>query len=174
MSFKTAYQGHEHGHACRGRNKILHPKSYHLGEVAHRRFSPIPLPVGIGDKADSRIERRIRRDGREFLRVQGEPALQALKEIEEEQSCRAEDKNSAGVLFPAHLFLGVDATDPVEKAFHWPEQPVQAERSALVNSGHVKSQRFCEEQQNAQIENDLQYIVAGHESASGLRSATTR
>ena len=67
---EAADQRDQHGHArCRG-NKVLHGKGQHLCQVTHGRFARIALPVGVADKADGGIERRVRRHRRQILRIQ--------------------------------------------------------------------------------------------------------
>ena len=48
---ETADQRHEHGHAGRGREEVLHTEPEHLGQIAHRRFTTVALPVRVGGES---------------------------------------------------------------------------------------------------------------------------
>ena len=75
---KAAHQREGHREAGRGRDEIMHGEAEHLGQMAHRRLAAIVLPVGVGDEADRRVEREIRRHGVEAARVQRQQVLQPL------------------------------------------------------------------------------------------------
>ena len=58
------------------RQEVLVRQAEHLHEVGHRAFAAVVLPVGVGDEADGRVERQIRRDGRLPGRIERQHRLQ--------------------------------------------------------------------------------------------------
>ena len=59
MAGKSADERDQHSHTGGGGKEILHRQPDHLREETHRCFTAIILPVGIGDKTDSCIERQV-------------------------------------------------------------------------------------------------------------------
>ena len=65
-------------------------KPGHLGQVGHRGFRNVGLPVGVGREGRSRIQSQQGWHIRQVLRVPGEPGLDALNEIDEQHGYEAE------------------------------------------------------------------------------------
>ena len=55
---KPRIKRHQHGHARRRRDEVLHGQAQHLRQVAHRRLAAVALPVGVGGEADGGVERQ--------------------------------------------------------------------------------------------------------------------
>ncbi len=113
---KAADERDQDGHARCGRHEVLDGERQHLGEIAHRRFAAIRLPVRIRREAGCGVEREIRRHAGEFLRVQGQPALQALDGIDRQQAEQVEEQDRNRVSLPALVDVGLWAEEPVEPA----------------------------------------------------------
>ena len=60
---KAPDEGDGERDAGRGGHEIMHGEPGHLGQIAHRRLGRIGLPIGVGDEAHRRIERRTSRLG---------------------------------------------------------------------------------------------------------------
>jgi hypothetical protein len=56
LANEAADHRHQHGHAGGGGKKVLHVQAEHLGQVAHRRFAAVALPVGVGGEAHRGVE----------------------------------------------------------------------------------------------------------------------
>jgi hypothetical protein len=110
---KAADQRHrQHDPDCR-RDEVLHGQPRHLGEVAHRRFGRIGLPVGIGDEADRGIERRVGRDPGLPLRVERQIVLHPLQPVEHEETDDLRQQHADAVGQPMLLLALVDAAERV-------------------------------------------------------------
>ena len=70
LADEAADESHDNHDARGGGQKVLHRKSGHLSEIAHGGLARVPLPVRVGNEADGGIERGVRRDVGELLRVQ--------------------------------------------------------------------------------------------------------
>ena len=62
-------EGHRHRRAGRRGHEVVKRQAGHLGQVAHDPVA-VGLPVGIGQKADGRVERQLRRHTLVVVRVQ--------------------------------------------------------------------------------------------------------
>ena len=142
----AADQGHQHGHAGRGRQEVLHGQAEHLRQIAHRRFADVPLPVGVRDEAHRRVEGGPGLDRPEVRRVQG-ASLEALEEVDGEEAEEVEQEHGLGVGLPIHLLGRINAAHAVEQAFRGPQDPAQPRGLALVNARHVPAERLDHSQQ---------------------------
>ena len=164
----------ERGHAGGGRDEVLDGQAQHLGEIAHRRLAAVPLPVGVGGEADGGVEGRVGRHRAEALRVQRQPALEALEQVHDQQAREVEEQHRERVGLPAHLPVGPDARDPVDEALEPAQDALRGPGAPLVDPRHVEPERLGQRQEDDEVEGELQDAVAGHENTSGFRSATTR
>ncbi len=78
-------------------------ESGHLREIAHRGFAAVGLPVRIRNKADSRVEAEIWRDGSKPLRIPGKDLLQPQDAIQHDAAHRSKDKQGGAVSRPLHF-----------------------------------------------------------------------
>ena len=69
--------------AGRRRQEVLVRQAEHLREVGHRAFAAVVLPVGVGDEADRRVEREVRRHRRLLGRIERQPVLEAHQSSKE-------------------------------------------------------------------------------------------
>ena len=69
-------------------------------------LAAVVLPVRVRDEARGRVERDVRRDGREAVRVQEEVALEPEQRVEESEEDRAEDEDGLRVALPVLLPRG--------------------------------------------------------------------
>ena len=58
-------------------------ESGHLGEIAHRGFGYVGLPVGVGGERSGGAECEIGGDVGEFLRIESEDVLRALDQVKQ-------------------------------------------------------------------------------------------
>ena len=70
-----ADQGHGHHDAHRRGPEVVRREAGHLGEIAHRCFGRIRLPVGVGGEAGGRVPCEIWSHCGESLRVEGQQGL---------------------------------------------------------------------------------------------------
>ena len=163
---KPPDQGDDDGDAGGRGEEVLHRQDEHLGQVAHRRFAGVALPVGIGDEADGGVEGRIGRDRAEALRVERQPALQTLYGVGEHEAEGVEDHDGEGVFQPAHFFFGADAAETVERRFEAP-RPGVLRVFAADDAGDVGAQGASGEEQDAEEDGKEHPGVRGHEKRSG-------
>ena len=114
---KTANEGHQHGHAGGGGDKVLHRQAEHLGQVAHGGLAAVALPVGIGNEADGGVQGRIRRYRTHTRRVERQQALESLQQVQEDKPDQREQEHGDCVGFPIHLILRMDASQTVRQPF---------------------------------------------------------
>ena len=89
-----AHQREGHRQAGRGGQEVVHGEAEHLREMTHRRLAAVVLPVGVGDEADRRVEREIRRHRVEPLRIERQTVLQPLQRVERQRSRRSRTRSS--------------------------------------------------------------------------------
>ena len=121
-TLESADQRDQHCHAAGRGHEVLHAESEHLGQIAQRRLAAIALPVGVGREADGRVERRIRRHGREALRIQRQPLLGALQQVHDDEAERVERQDGDGVLLPVLLLGGIHGREPEDPALDGAKQ----------------------------------------------------
>ena len=100
--------------AGRRRQEVLVRQAEHLREVRHRAFAAVVLPVGVGDEADRRVERQVRRHRRLLGRIERQHALQAQQRIENEKAADVEQQHGDRIGQPMLLALLVDAAELVQ------------------------------------------------------------
>jgi hypothetical protein len=81
----------------------------HLREIAHRAFTTVILPVGVGDKADGGIEGEVRSNGRHACRIEGQQSLNPQQDIENKKATDMEEEHPDRVRDPILLAGFVDA-----------------------------------------------------------------
>ena len=101
------------GYPRRSGHEIVIGKPGHLGEVAHRRFARIGLPVRVGSKRSGSVKRQIRGHVRKVLGIPWQPSLETLDQIENDHGHAAEKKHGYCVFRPAHFSSFVHAGDAV-------------------------------------------------------------
>ena len=167
-------QGDQHGHARRRRDEVLHGQRQHLRQVAHRRFAAVALPVGVGGEADRGIERGVRRDRSQSLRVERQDALEPLQHIDRQEPQQVEDQQRRGIRLPGHLGIGFHRRGAIEEALDGRQHRVKEGPLAAVDARHEPAQRLDEQQQSDQVDNRLEPIQSTHPNFSGFSRATNR
>ena len=122
--------------ARRRRYEIVHREPRHLGEVAHRRFAAIALPVRIGDKADRGIERGVCRHRAHAMRIEWQHALQPLQRIKRHKPGDAEEKHRDCVSRPVLLLLFVNSAKSVHHALYGTKHRRKKRALAVEDLGH--------------------------------------
>ena len=120
MPRKPAHQRNDHHQARRGRQKVLHRQRQHLREVAHGAFAAIALPIGVGDKADGRVEGRIGGYCGHALRIEWQHGLPTLQRIHRQHAQAVEHQLAQRVAQPAGFFIGPHASQLEQRPFQPP------------------------------------------------------
>ena len=81
----------------------------HLREITHRGLAAVGLPVRIGCERGRRAEGQGRVHIAEFLRIERQPFLRPLDEVENSHGYAAEQKHGHRIFRPAHLAGFIDA-----------------------------------------------------------------
>ncbi len=167
-------QRDQRGHAGGRGDEVLDGETEHLGEVAHRRLATVALPVGVRGEAHRSVEGRVRGDGAEGLGVQGQHALHALQEVDDQQPHQVEEHHRDRVALPAHLDVGRDSADPIDQPLEPAEDALEGHAFALVDPRHVGPERLGEHQEHDDVECELHIPVGTHAKSSGFSRARTR
>ena len=137
LAGEAADQRDQHRHARRGRNEVLDAEPEHLREIAHRAFAAVALPVGIGDEARCRVERRIRADRRHLLRIERQEHLKPLQRVDRQSAEQVEPEHRQRVVDPAHFARRVHARAAIDEALEPAADALRAHRASFVDRGHV-------------------------------------
>ena len=151
--------------------EVLHREPGHLREIAHRGLARVALPVGVGDETDGRVEGGVGADVREALRIQRQPSLQALQDIERERPEGVEQQQIRGVRLPAALVRRVDTAQAVNPALERRGGAQRPDGPAVEYLRHVHAERLHAHEQQQQEANDQRRRRRGHQNFSGLNSA---
>ena len=161
-------------HARGGRPEVVRRQREHLGQIAHRGFRHVGLPVCIRCKRNSRIPGQRRRHARKVLRVQRQYRLRALDKISQQQARTAEDQHRGGVLCPAHLFVFTHASQLVQQPLYRAHHRVEPGPFTLEHPVQVKSHRLGQEQHQGEEDGNLQPAVGAHARTSPDAEPRTR
>ena len=72
--------GQRNAHGCRNKIVICEPR--HLGEIAHRGFARVILPICIRGERGGGVEGQVLRNRAKLLRIQRQPLLHALDQVQ--------------------------------------------------------------------------------------------
>ena len=170
---ETADQRDDDDDAGGGGEEVLHRQAEHLGQVAHRRFAAIALPVGVGDEADGGVEGRIRADVGHRLGIQRQPELQPLQGIDRQRAEGVEQQDGESVFQPAHFLILAHAAEAIQHGLDGAAE-AQGEPAALHHIGDIDAQWLGHEQQDHQIRSKQEPGMGSHEKSSGLSRAAIR
>ncbi len=135
----------------------------HLGEIAHRGFTRVGLPVRIRRKRRRRIQRQVRRtDGSKLLRIERQVALHALDQVEQQHGNEAEQQHGDCILRPGHFVLFIHAGRAVNQLLDRPQHRIQKRFFAVEHARHEHAERLCDGQDQQQEKRDLQPSIDGH------------
>ena len=137
MPCKPAHQRNDDDQARGGGQKVLHRQRQHLREVAHGALAAVALPIGVGDKADGRVEGRVRRHGSHALRVERQHGLPTLQRIHGQHAQAVEHQQAQRVAQPAGFFVGPNTCQLEQWAF----QPTPEGKAARHHRVDVTRQR---------------------------------
>src|SRR5580692_5061014 len=146
----AANKGNAQHDAGRRGGKVVIGQPSHLGEITHRGFTRVFLPIRVRGERRRRIEREMSRCYRaKLLRIERQKPLNALDQIQEQHRNRAKQQHRSRVLGPAHLVRFVDPSHPVEQALdrthhRIQKRPLAAEYPRHEHAhglGHGKDQR---------------------------------
>ncbi len=115
----------------------------HLGEIRHRHFAAVVLPVRIGDEGGCGVPRQRRGDGTEVLRVEGQRALQPQEGIGQADREAREDDDRAGIALPGLLLLRAGTEQPVDGAL----DEAQVVHPSFEDRHHVSAEIAPDERQ---------------------------
>ena len=159
---KAADQRDREHDAGRRRQEVLVRQAEHLREVGHRAFAAVVLPVGVGDEADRRVERQIRRHRRLPGRIERQHGLEAHQRVEDQKAADMEEQHADRVGDPVLLALLVDAADPVERRLDRPQHRRQEGALAVEDARHVAAEQRRDRDDDRAIKNDLNPADDGH------------
>ena len=148
-----------------GRDEIVEGEPGHLGEIAHRRFTAVSLPVRIGGEARSGIECEIGRDRAELLRIQRQIILQALNCIEHQHPHHAEKQHRDGIFNPRFLGLGMNSANPVNSALDRLQHGIEHRRLTGEDPRHIEAERDADRRHQRAENSDLDNCVCQHDRA---------
>ncbi len=168
---KTADERYGDDDAGCGREEILDRKPRHLRQIAQGGLAGIPLPVRIRDEAHRRVERRVRRDSGELLRVQRQPPLQPLQGVDAERPECVEDEQRNGILLPAHLLCRIDAAQPIDQRFQPSRDTQRPDRPSVHDVGDVQPDGLHAQQHHGEENGDQRHRCGRHQNFSGLNIA---
>lgn len=121
---QTSDQGRQHAHAGGRGDEVLHGQPGHLGEVAHRGFAAVGLPVGIGHEADRGVEGDMVGHRRLVRRIERQHALKPRDPIQQQEGHNTERKHGQGIGAPPLLAAGIDSAYLVDHALDRPKHPI--------------------------------------------------
>ena len=150
-------------HDARGGGpEVMRRQPHHLGEIAHRGFAGIKLPVGVGGETGGGVESQIRAHCGQVLRVERQVLLQSLNGVCKHHRDCGKAQQRVCVLPPVHLLLGVDDAELVNEPLAGAEHGVKPGALALNNPGEIDSDRADQCEQNYAVDGELQPAIRGH------------
>jgi hypothetical protein len=103
-----------------GRQEVLMREAQHLHEIGHRAFAAVVLPVGVGDKADRRVEGEVRGHRRLFGGIEWQFCLNAHQHIKNEKAADVEQQHGDRIADRVLLLALVDAGNFVDRPLDRP------------------------------------------------------
>ena len=137
---ESAHQREGHGEARRCRQEVMDGEAEHLGEMTHRRLAAVVLPIGVGDEADRGVERQIRRNGVEALRIERQHVLKSLQRIKRSEADDREGDHRDRIDEPALFARLVDAGEAIKAALDWAQHRRQKVVFACVDVRYQAAQ----------------------------------
>ena len=134
----------------------------HLGQIAHRGFWRVELPVGVGGKAGGGVPRQIGQHRGQRGRVPRQHGLQALDGVCHKHGGGREAEHGKGVLPPVHLGLGIHRAQLVDKPLDGAEYGIEPGALALQHALQIQADRAHGQQQNNAKHKELQPAIGGH------------
>ncbi len=132
---------------------------HHLREIAHGGLAAVVLPVGVGGKAGRRIPGEQWINVRLTCRIERQRALDALYQIEEQQSGALEEQHANGVGFPALFTALIHATCPVNRPLDRTKDRLKPGVLLLEDGHQVEAQRLRQQEQQGEEHKNLRHTV---------------
>ena len=98
------YEGHRHDAPGRRRGEHRKGDRRHLAEIGQGRLAGIPLPIGIRDKADRRVESEHRLHSGEIQRFERWAILENEDPIDDDRRDEVRGEHVEGVGSPIHRY----------------------------------------------------------------------
>ena len=162
----AAYQRDGERHADGGRKEVMVSQREHLRQIAHGGLGHIRLPVRVRSKRDRCVQRQVRCNAGQMLRIERKHMLDPLDHVGDQKRDEAEQKHRQRIFGPAHLVRFVDAGQPVNPPFQGTKKDVGEGTFAFEDARHVNTHRLCAEQNQHKEKEDLKPAVRGHERGS--------
>ena len=159
----AAHERRRDRHADGGGKKVVDRQRDHLREIRHRGFAAVALPVGVRREADGGVERQMRRQRAEILRIERQKILQPQNRVGEQQAHEAENQHREGVLFPALFLRRIHAENPVGEFFQRAHHRVEPGAAVgIEHAAEIKAERLGDEDERAEIEREFQPLMGVH------------
>ena len=144
----------------------------HLREVTHGGFRHIRLPVCICSERSRRAEGKTGFDIWKFLRVEREPFLCALDQVQKGHGNAAKQEHRDCVFRPPHFPMFINAGQPIYELFDRAQQRIKEGLLAIEHPRHEDTYGLGEEQNHQQIKENLKPTISRHsQNCSAFRSA---
>ena len=108
------------------------------------------------------FQARSGRDVGEFLRIEAQPVLRALDQIQQEHGYAAEQEHRGAVFGPMHFVVFAHAAEPVDQAFDGPQSEIEEGLVSLEDARHENAERLGDRKDHQQEEKNLEPTVGGH------------
>jgi len=161
------------GHAGGGGQEVMRGQSRHLREGRDRRLRHIGLPVGIGNEADGGVERQVRAQPREALRIEWQPVLEPEDQVEDHEAGDRESEQAKRIADPALAAIRPHAAGGVDHPLERPQHQVEEGALSLPDLGDVAAQRPRQRDSHADGDEDFDPALSVHQNFSGRSRATT-
>jgi len=135
----------------------------HLRQIAHGGFRRVGLPICVGGERDVSVPSKIRGHIRKFLRIPGQPLLEPLGQIEQNQGNAAEHQHRRAVFRPAHLLVFIHPAKPVHEALDWTQDRVKKGLLPFKNASQKNPNWFCDKKNHQHIKTDWDPAIRGHD-----------
>ena len=141
----------------RGGNEVVEGQPNHLGEIGHRGFPHVALPVGVRRETGRRVERKVGTQRSEPLWIQRQQVLQPQDGIGEQAAHKTEQQHGQRVLFPIVLLAGIHAHQAISEPFQWSQHGVKPCPTVGIKHPHeIKPHRLGDHRERRDEENELQ------------------
>ena len=138
----------------RGRQEVVQREPGHLREVGHRALARVALPVRVRREGDRRVPGGVGRDRSEAVRVQRQPALEALKPVEQDERRAVDDEHRDRPLHPGLVLPRVDAAEAIDPALERAEHAVEKRPLRREHPFHVRAEDRRERDHDPEVEED--------------------
>ena len=164
LADKSAGEAYRHRHGGGGIEEIVSGEASHLGEMTHRRFAGIGLPIGVGDETDGGVEGEIGGDSGARRGVERQEGLTSLDGIKREEAEKAESQHRKRIGQPVLFLVGIDAREPIERSFQRRDDRGQKVPAPVENHRHESTKRPRQRDDRRQNAGDFEPACQVHVS----------